>query len=225
MNEKEVLQILSKVGAVITNSHIVYTSGKHGTSYVNKDAIYPHTAETSLLCQEIALRFADKKNIEVVVAPVIGGVILSNRVARYLSKLTSRKVLSVYADKERMEIVSSSYGPLSPKYEDNFVIKRGYDKLITGKNVLVVEDVITTGSSAKKVIEATRAIGGNVIGLGVFCNRGGVTPQDVANVKLTALVNIKLDAWDEENCPLCKEEILINIAVGKGREFLARKKM
>ncbi len=39
MNEQEVLDILAKTGAVITNSHIVYTSGKHGTAYVNKDAV------------------------------------------------------------------------------------------------------------------------------------------------------------------------------------------
>ncbi len=41
MNEQEVLQVLGKVGAVIADSHIVYTSGKHGTAYVNKDAVYP----------------------------------------------------------------------------------------------------------------------------------------------------------------------------------------
>ena len=76
MNEQEVLQVLGKVGAVITGSHIVYTSGKHGTAYANKDAVYPHTAETSRLCQAIAERFADDK-VEVVIAPAIGGVILS----------------------------------------------------------------------------------------------------------------------------------------------------
>lgn len=57
MNEQEVLQILGKVGAVIADSHIVYTSGKHGTAYVNKDAVYPHTKETSDLCRAIAQQF------------------------------------------------------------------------------------------------------------------------------------------------------------------------
>jgi len=46
MNEQEVRQVLDKVGAVITNSHIVYTSWQHGTAYVNKDAVYPHTKDT-----------------------------------------------------------------------------------------------------------------------------------------------------------------------------------
>ena len=209
MNEQEVLQVLGKVGAVIADSHIVYTSGKHGTAYVNKDAVYPHTAETSRLCRAIAERFADDK-VEVVIAPAIGGVILSQWTAHHLTEMNGYEVFGVYAEK-------SEGG-------DAFVIKRGYDKLIAGKNVLVVEDVLTTGGSAKKVIEATRAIGGNVIGLGVLCNRGGITPQDVADVpKLTSLVNVKLDAWDEANCPLCEQNVLVNTDVGKGREFLARK--
>jgi len=89
----------------------------------------------------------------------------------------------------------------------------------------VVGDVLTTGGSAKKVVEATRALGGNIVGLGVLCNRGGITPQDVADPpKLFALVNVKLDAWDEAGCPLCAQNVPINTDVGKGREFLARKR-
>lgn len=88
-----------------------------------------------------------------------------------------------------------------------------------------MEDVLTTGGSVKKVVEATRAIGGKVIGLGALCNRGGITPQEVAEVpKLVALVNMRLEAWDEKDCPLCEQNIPINTDVGKGREFLARKK-
>lgn len=209
MSEQEVLRTLGRVGAVIADSHIVYTSGKHGTAYVNKDAIYPHTTETSRLCCALASRFAGD-NAEVVIAPAIGGVILSQWIAHHLTKISNRKVFSVYAEKS--------------KNGDAFIISRGYDKLIANKNVLVAEDVLTTGGSAKKVIEAARAIGCNIIGLGVFYNRGGITSQDVANVpKFTALVDMKLDAWNKENCPLCERNVPINTDVGKGREFLARK--
>jgi len=44
MDEQEILAILKRVGAVITD-HFVFTSGLHGSYYVNKDAIYPHTLE------------------------------------------------------------------------------------------------------------------------------------------------------------------------------------
>ena len=222
MNQMEVMQILSKVGAVITDSHIVYASGKHGEVYVNKDAVYPHTAETSRLCHAIAERFAGD-NVEVVIAPAIGGVKLSDRVAEHLSALTTRSVLSIYAEKQVVSISDpEGLGRACYAETGEFAIRRGYDKLVAGRNVLVVEDVLTTGGSAKKVVEATRAKGGNVIGLGVLCNRGGIMPKDVADVpKLTALVSVKLNAYDEATCPLCAKNIPINTDVGKGRKFLA----
>ncbi|GMQ94917.1 MAG: phosphoribosyltransferase family protein [Patescibacteria group bacterium] len=210
MNEQEVIKILENVGAVIVDSHMVYTSGRHGTAYVNKDALYPHTKETSKLCRAIAERFAES-NIQVVIAPALGGIILSQWISHHLSELTGHEVLGVYAEKA--------------EGGETFEIRRGYDKLVSGKRVLVVEDILTTGGSAKKVVKATRAAGGDVIGLGVLCNRGGITPQDVAGVpELFALFNIKLDTWEEALCPLCKSGVPINIDVGKGKEFLARKK-
>lgn len=210
MDEKEVLEILGKVKAVIKDSHVVYTSSKHGSAYVNKDAVYPYTATIARLCAEIALRFSSD-NVEVVIAPAIGGVILTQWVTHYLEGMASTcgKVLAVYAEKAE---------------GDTFVIKRGYDKLVAGKRVLVVEDFLTTGGSAKKVVEAVRAIGGEVVGLGVLCNRGDITAKDVGDVpKLEALLQVKLDAWDEADCPLCKAGVPVNTDVGKGREFLARK--
>lgn len=207
--EHEVLKILDGVGAVITNSHIVYTSGKHGSAYVNKDAIYPYTLQTSDLCREIARNFLPS-NVGVVIAPAIGGVILSQWIAHHLTEFYGDQVLAVYAEKS--------------EDEENFVIKRGYDKLIARKNVLVVEDVLTTGGSAKKVIDATRAIGGKVIGLGVLCNRGGITREAMEVPHLFALVKVNLEAWDPEDCPLCKEGVPINTNVGKGRDFLLSKK-
>ena len=208
MHEQHVLKVLNDVGAVITDSHIVYTSGKHGSAYINKDALYPHTRATSMLCREIAMHYEDD-GIEAVIAPAVGGVILSTWTADWLSSRTGREVLCTYADKDG---------------KDGFIIKRGYDKLIAGKTVLVVEDLLTTGGSVRKVVEAVRAIGGNVVGVGVLCNRGSVTPADLGDVpRLVALTNIKMDSWDEADCPLCKQGVPINTSIGHWKAFLARK--
>ena len=210
MKEQEVLQILGEVGAVIADSHIVYTSGKHGRAYVNKDALYPEVLESDVLAFELAKRFSDDA-VEVTIGPAVGGALFARDVARELTRRIGRKVKPVYAEKTESG--------------DAFIIKRGYDKIVAGKNVLVVEDVLTTGGSAKKVTEAVQALGGNIVGLGVLCNRGGIKPEDVGYPpKLFALVNVKLEAWDEAECPLCAQNVPINTDVGKGREYLARKK-
>lgn len=255
MNEQEVLQVLEGVGGVIVDSHIVYTSGKHGTKYINKDAVYPYTYRTSKLCRAIAEHFADA-DVEVVVAPAVGGVILSQWVSFHLSEMLDRDVLGTYAERDEtvvFKITDEPY-PVLRVYEERnqlnprrlgsgemlnpgdevvvrrpgFVIKRGYDKLVAGKRVLVVEDVVTTGLSSKRVIEATRSVGGIVVGLGVLCNRGGVTPKDVADPPaLRALLNVKFDSWSEEEClhsGPCSKDVPINTSVGKGKDFLARPK-
>lgn len=217
MNEQEILQILGKIGAVITDSHIVYTSGKHGRAYIDKDAVYPHTTETSRLCRALAEQFAGD-NVEVVIGPTVGGVILSQWTAHHLAEIMGREVLAVYADKNRQ---------LKPNggYDNVITIRDTFRPIISGKRILTVDDVLTTGGSAKKVIEAVRAINGKVVSLGILCNRGGITPEDVANPpKLFALANVKLDAWDEAECTLCAQNVPINTDVGKGREYLARKK-
>ena len=208
MNKQEILEALAKIQAVITDSHLVYTSGKHGSTYFNKDAIYPHTELTSQLCAEIAKHFADY-GVEVVIAPAVGGIILSQWVAYHLTQMTDREVLGVYAEKDG----------------DGFVIKRGYDKLSTSKKVLIVEDILTTGGSVKKVIDTARGIGANIVGLGVLCNRGGITAQDISNPpELFSLINVNFDAWDEADCPLCAKAVPVNVDVGHGRKYVQGKK-
>ena len=223
VNQQEARKILGDSRAVITDSHVVYTSGKHGSAYINKDAVYPHTMETSRLCEMIAKEFSGD-NIDVVIAPAVGGVILSQWIARDLSVLTGREVLGVYAEKEIMPISDpQNEGRACYVETGRFIIKRGYDKLITEKRVLVVEDVINTGNSVKKVLQATRRHGGMIVGVGALCNRGGITIQDLNVPKFVPLMEVRLDAWDETDCPLCAQDIPINTDVGKGREFLSRK--
>ncbi len=208
MKEEEVLGILKRAGAIITDSHIVYTSGKHGSAYINKDAVYPYTEEISRLCRAIAQHFEDC-GADVVIGPATGGIVLSHCTASHLDKLRRSFVASVYAEK-------------TPDGKD-FEIRRGYDRFITGHKVLVVEDILTSGGSARKVVNAVRALNGTVVGLGVLCNRGGVKVEDVGNPEeLFALANVTLDAWEETRCPLCKMGTPINTDVGKGREYLAR---
>ncbi len=207
MTEKELLDTLQSVGALLKNSHIVYTSGKHGESYVNKDALYPHTAVTSNLCETIAQHFVSMKP-DVVAAPALGGIILSQWTAHHLSRLCGKEVLSVYGEKTD---------------DGGFVIKRGYDAIVSGKRILIVEDVLTTGGSVKKMVEVVKELKGNVIGIGALCNRGGLTAQALGVPEFFPLISLDLSSWEASSCPLCAKKVPINTQVGKGREFLAAK--
>ena len=206
------MKVLGDVGAIITDSHLVYTSGRHGKAYVNKDALYVHPQSTALLCQEMARQY-DAEGVDVVAGPTIGGVILSQWVAYHLNLTRkSGEALAVYAEEDVQAETKKR------------IFKRGYDLHLPGKNIVVVEDIVTTGGSAKQVIDAIRALGGNVLGLSVLCNRGGIKPADVGGVPIHALTTVTLDSWEASDCPLCRDGVPINTAVGKGKDFLAKQK-
>src|ERR1700735_5445275 len=98
MSETEVLEVLQNAG-VFKTGHFVFISGKHSETYVNKDALYPHTKEISKLCAEMARRFSEF-NVEGVIGPAVGAAILSQWTAYHLSELNRREVFATYADKD-----------------------------------------------------------------------------------------------------------------------------
>ncbi|MCX7860555.1 MAG: phosphoribosyltransferase family protein [Chloroflexus sp.] len=206
MNDDNLLTVLHQLGAIVTNDHIVYTSGRHGSSYVNKDALYPHTAAASMVGAALARHFADEM-IDVVAGPTVGGVIMAQWTAYHLTHLCGREVLAVYAEEEQSETGKRR------------VFRRGYDALIAGKRVLVVEDVLTTGGSARLVVEAVAAAGGVVVGVGALCNRGGITAADLGAPRLVALTALSLESYLAEECPLCAAGVPINPRLGKGAAY------
>ncbi len=192
------LAILSGCGALLTDVHVVYTSGRHGAAYVNKDAVYPHTALVSELCGLLAAAYQDD-DVEVVAGPALGGVILSQWTAHHLG------ALAVYAERT----------------PGGLALRRGYDSLVAGRRVLVVEDVLTTGGSLAETVDAVRSAGGEVVGAAALVNRGGVTAGGVGAPRLEGLVTLGLESWDAAACPLCRDGVAVTTAVGKGAEFLA----
>jgi orotate phosphoribosyltransferase len=192
--------ILAESGAVIRDSHVVYTSGRHGSAYVNKDAVYPRTERVRELCALLA-DAARPLGAEIVCGPAMGGIILAQWTGHHLG------LPAVYAEK-------------AP--EGGMVLRRGYDQLVRGRRVVVVEDVVNTGGSLAETIRAVRAAGGTVVGAVALCNRGGVTAAALDVPALTALVELSLESWTAGECPLCRRDVPIDTSVGKGREFLAR---
>ena len=205
MDRDEIMAIFVRTGA-FRKGHFGLVSGLHSEEYVNKDAIFPHTEDISNLGLEIAKKFVDDE-IDVVVGPEKGGIILSQWVAHHLTKLRGREVLSVYAEKKAI---------LDIRVEFKFT--RNYDELVRGKRVLIVEDILTTGRSVRVVVDLVQSTGGIVVGLGALCNRGKVIANDVGDVpKFIALIDVELETYLPTECPLCKQGIPMNKDVGKGK--------
>lgn len=202
---RDVITILKSVGAIITDSHLVGTSGRHMPAYINKDSLLPHTKQVS----EIGKLFADKfknKNIEVVVSPAVAGIPFSQWTAHHLSKLYKREVLSVFTEK-------------TP--DNGQIFKRGYNAVVKNKRVLAIEDTTTTGGSVKKVVDSVKKAGGKVVAVCVMINRDSkLVNSKSVGAPFFALGVFKIPSYDEKDCPLCRKNVPINTTVGHGKKFI-----
>ena len=203
----ETIEILKKVGAIIPGSHFVGTSFLHFDTYINKDVLYPHVKETSRICELFAEKYKDK-NIEAVVAPALGGIILSQWVTYHLNKM-GNNALAVYSEKTE---------------SGEQVFKRGYDELIKSKRILIVEDNVSTGGSILKIVKAVKEAGGEIVGVCAMVNKNSKINSDTLGVPFESLGEFFIPTYSPENCPLCKAGIPINTKVGHGKKFLESKK-
>lgn len=203
----DILATLKQVKAVMTDDHFVGTKGPHFSTYINKDALYPHIAETSAVCEQFADGFK-KFNADVVAGPALGGIILSQWTAYHLGLKLNKPIFSVYAEKK----------------DGDLQLTRGYDALVKGKNVVVVEDLTTTGGSLKQAIEAVQRAGGKVVAAAVMVNKN---PKEVTSaffgVPFFALADMPVELYSAETCPLCKAGVPINTTIGHGKKFLESK--
>jgi orotate phosphoribosyltransferase len=211
----QTIKLLKKTKAILTNGHFVGTSGRHMGTYINKDALYPHTDETSRMGELFAIKNKEY-DIDVVAAPAVGGTILSQWTAYHLSKLKDKEILSIYTEKDKGTTASAS--------ESEQIFRRGYDTYVKGQNILVIEDLTTTGLSVKKLVQVVKQTGGNVVAVCVMVNRD----PKLANSKsvgapFSSLAVLEVPSWEPNDCPLCKQNMPINTGVGHGKKFLKTK--
>lgn len=208
-SNQEVVGILQKTNAVVNNGHFVYISGKHAPIYINKDYIFPHVKYISRIAEIIAQKYIDNP-IDVVAGPSIGGIILSQWTAYHLGILKSKEILSVYTEKQ---------------LDKDQIFTRGYGQFVKGKNVLVVEDIVTTGGSVKKVINSVEKEGGKVIAACAIVNKDPIhINRKFIGVPFDYLTILGMDVYDEKDCPLCKQGVPINTELGHGKKFLEKHK-
>lgn len=200
---ENIIDILKKVGAMLPDDHFVGTSGAHFDTYINKDRLFVHPEDTGAICKLFAERHKDL-DIDAVAGPAMGGIILAQWVAYHLSKLRGKEVLAVYAEKK----------------DGDHKFTRGYDKDVAGKNVLVVEDLTTTGGSLKKVVDLVKEAGGNVIGASVMVNKNSDVTSDTFGVPFTPLATYEVKTYSPEECELCKNNTPINTTIGHGKKFV-----
>jgi orotate phosphoribosyltransferase len=174
MTNEEVLEIFKKAGAFL-EGHFILTSGKHSPNYFEKAKVLQYPENNTIFAREIIDHFKDKK-IDLVIAPATAAIVLGTETARQLN------VRSVYSEREN--------GIMS--------LRRGFE-IQPGENVLIVEDIVTTGGSVFEVIELVKKLGGNVTGIGLLIDRSNGKVNFGYDTK--ALATVEAVSYDENEIP------------------------
>ena len=93
------------------------------------------------------------------------------------------------------------------------VFRETFKPLFKGRKVLVLEDVITTGASVLKIVEAVEDLGGQVVGVVAVWNRSGkkwlLSRAYRSAFAIHSLIDMPLPSWEAEDCPLCADGVEI----------------
>lgn len=180
MSTQNLLDIFVETNALL-NGHFLLTSGRHSNQYFQCAKVLQHPQHNELICSKIADHFRDHE-IDFVISPAIGGIVVGQEVARQLNKQ------SIFAERE----------------DKTLVLRRGF-QIEEGKKYLVCEDVVTTGGSVFEVMEIVKNYGGIVAGVGFIVDRSNNKVQ--FGVRQFSTLQLEVVSYLSDECPLCKQNI------------------
>lgn len=168
-------QELKQRGALL-DGHFRLSSGRHSNRFIQKFRILEDPTMVEQVAREIAAAFRDDRPT-IVVSAAVGGIILGYEVARALG------TKAIFVEKE-----------------NGLPVLRRSFHLDPSDRALVVEDVVTTGGSAKEVLDVVRGSGAHIVGVGVIVRRG----EADFGVRTHALLDMPIESHDPQECPQCK---------------------
>jgi orotate phosphoribosyltransferase len=165
--------------------HFVLSSGLHSDTYFQCAKVLQYPKYLSLFGEILAKHFSSE-DIDKVISPAIGGIVLGTEVGRRLNKKTI----------------------FSERSDGNMKLRRGFN-IKKGEKIIIIEDVLSTGGSIKEVIELIDKYGGNLVGVGVIVDRS-LAPVFIHD-NYFSVTTQKAQIFDKDNIP----ENLKNVPVIK----------
>ncbi len=181
MTNDEVLKAYEETHALL-KGHFRLSSGRHSDRYLQSALVMQFPATAEKLCGALAGKIKSL-NPQVIVSPAMGGLFVGHELARAL------KLRHIFTERN--------------KDNDAMELRRGFT-VEKGEKFFAVEDIITTGKSVKESIQVVRGLGGEPVGVGCLIDRSGGADK-VFDIPVRALATLKVESWEEKDCPLCKQ--------------------
>ena len=176
-SDDDILAEFRDAGALL-EGHFILSSGLRSPKYLQCARVLMDPARAERLARALAEKLPGivRDQIDVVVSPAMGGVIIGHEMGRALGRP------AVFVERP----------------QGTFELRRGF-RLEPGQRVLLVEDVVTTGLSSREAIEAVEQAGGEVIAAAALVDRSNGTAD--LGVPFTPLIRIDVPAYSADELP------------------------
>lgn len=177
LTQEQVLDEFRAAGALL-EGHFILSSGLHSPRYLQCARVLMDAERAQRLCSTLAakVREAGLGDIDLVVSPAMGGVVVGYEMGRQL------KAPAVFCE----------------RVEGTLTFRRGFD-IAAGARCLMVEDIVTTGLSSRECIEAIHREGGKAVGAACLIDRSG-GKADVG-VLLVSLAQLEVPVYEASKLP------------------------
>ncbi|MEA2012490.1 MAG: orotate phosphoribosyltransferase [Verrucomicrobiota bacterium] len=175
-------KLLVETGALL-NGHFLLRSGLHSNRYFQAALALQHTKTAEKICTALADLFKNTE-IETVISPAIGGIVVGQEVGRALG------VKAIFAEKDK---------------NDELILRRGF-KIAKGEKILVAEDVVTRGGRVQQTVDLVRELGGDVVGVAVIVDRSAGNAPDFG-APMKSLLELTIETYNPNECPMCKKNL------------------
>lgn len=177
MDQEQVLQNFREADALL-EGHFILSSGLHAARYLQCARVMMDPKRAGLLCSALAhkIRSALDVEIDLVVSPAMGGVVVGYEMGRQLG------VESIFTE----------------RVDGELTLRRGFE-IPAGAKVLMAEDIVTTGLSSRECIKVINDYGGTVVAASCLIDR--TNGKVDVGVPLISLAGLEIPAYTEDELP------------------------
>ena len=182
LSYKESLKILKETDALL-EGHFILSSGLHSDKYIQCAKLLSKPGKAKELCLSLAEKIKEKyKNIDLILSPAIGGIVIGYEIGRILN------IETIFAE----------------RVNGSFNLRRGFE-INKEQKILVVEDVITTGKSSLECSTLAKKANAEIIGYACIIDRSN--GKSKIDKTIVSQIEIQIPTYKKENLPKHLENI------------------
>ena len=176
LSYNESLKILKETDALL-EGHFILSSGLHSDQYVQCARLLSHPKKAEIICSSLCEKIKEKfHKINIILSPAIGGIVVGYEIGRQLG------IETIFAERS----------------EGKLILRRGF-KIPKNSNVLIVEDVITTGKSALECSELVKLLDSKVLGYSCIIDRSN--DNSIIKQKIISQIKLKIEIFKKNDLP------------------------